>query len=66
MVAIARYRLDVIRPLLALKSRTRAAVTARVQEIKTTQPADGERSLRTTVSVAAVYRWIAGYTPQRR
>lgn len=62
LVAIARYRLGVIRPLLALKSRTRAAVTARVQEIKAAQPVDGERTLQTTVSIAAAYRWIAGYT----
>lgn len=62
LVAIARYRLDVIRPLLALPSRTRVAVQARVSAIQIGHPADGERTLQTTVSIAAVYRWIADYT----
>ena len=38
MVAIARYRFTVIEPLLAMTPRTRAAVVARVQEIKANQP----------------------------
>lgn len=60
-VAIARYRLEVIRPLLALEKRTRAEIRQRVQAIKTAQPAGSERSLRTTISVSAVYRWLSDY-----
>lgn len=61
-VAIARYRLDIIHPLLELQPRTRADVVARVETIKADQVANGERSLRSVVSVAAVYRWLKDYT----
>ncbi len=61
-VAIARYRLEVIRPLLKLDNRTRAKVRARVETIKAEQPAaETEHSLQNAVSVAAVYRWLKGY-----
>jgi putative transposase len=61
-VAIARYRLEVIRPLLELDRRTRAEVGARVEAIKAEQSAETERSLHSTVSVAAIYRWLKDYT----
>ena len=61
LVAIARYRLSVIEPLLA-PLRTRAAVIARVQALKATQSAAGERNLGTALSVATVYRWLDDYT----
>jgi putative transposase len=61
LVAIARYRLSVIEPLLA-PPRTRAAVIARVQALKATQSADGERQLAHALSVATVYRWLDDYT----
>ena len=62
LVAIARYRLAVIEPLLTLTPRTRADVLARVQELKANQSAAAERTLRNTVSVAALYRWLGAYT----
>jgi len=62
LVAVARYRLSVIAPLLAVAPRTRAAVVARVQELKATQPADGARALHNALSVAALYRWLGDYT----
>lgn len=62
LVAIARYRLTVIEPLLALAPRTRAAVVARVQEVKVNQSPAVERTLHNTVSVAALYRWLGDYT----
>lgn len=61
LVAIARYRLSVIEPLLATP-RTRPAVVARVQELKATQSTDGERNLANALSVATVYRWLGAYT----
>ena len=62
LVAIAHYRLSVIAPLLAVAPRTRAAVVARVQELKATQPVDGARALHNALSVAALYRWLGDYT----
>jgi putative transposase len=62
LVAIARYRLEVIRSLLDLQCRTRTAVQARVQEIKTARHTSAEQTLHSAVSVAAIYRWIADYT----
>ncbi len=61
LVAIARYRLSVIDPLLKLEHRTRADVSHRVQSVKATQASDSEPSLHTVVSVAAVYRWLGDY-----
>ena len=61
-VAVARYRLEIIHPLLELKHRTRADVQARVTAIKAEQATGTERSLQTVVSVAAVYRWLKDYT----
>lgn len=62
LVAIARYRLAVIEPLLKLAHRTRADVARRVQSVKAEQASDREASLRSAVSIAAVYRWLADYT----
>ena len=45
LVEVARYRLEVIHPLLGMERRTRAAVLARVQEIKAAQPECGEHNL---------------------
>lgn len=59
LVSIARYRLDVIRPLLEMQRRTRADVLDHVQKIKTTQ--QDERSLQNSVSAASIYRWISDY-----
>jgi putative transposase len=61
LVRVSRYRLEVIRPLLELKRRTRAVVLARVQEIKTTQAEYGEHTLLDSLSIAAIYRWIGDY-----
>ncbi|MBN1955259.1 MAG: transposase [Anaerolineae bacterium] len=60
--AAAEYRLDVIRPLLALgpAERTREMVAARVTEIK--QAGQADASLPTSAaSSASVYRWIKDY-----
>lgn len=64
LVRIARYRLEAIQPLLELapRTRTRARVTARVQEVKAAQPPDGPHDLGTALSVASLYRWIKDYT----
>ena len=59
LVDIARYRLEVIRPLLEMRRRSRADVLDRVQKIKTTQ--QGEHSLQNSVSAASIYRWIGDY-----
>jgi putative transposase len=61
LVGVARYRLDVIRPLLGMERRTRAAVLARIQEIKTAQPEHSEHTLQDSLSAAAIYRWIGDY-----
>lgn len=61
LVSVARYRLDVIGPLLEMKRRTRADVLDRVQEIKTTQQEQDEHALQNSVSAAAIYRWIGDY-----
>jgi len=61
LVAIARYRLTAIEPLLTLAPRTRAAVLARVAELKANQPTAAERTLHNTLSVAALYRWLGDY-----
>jgi putative transposase len=61
LVNIARYRLEVIQPLLELKPRTRAMVQTRAQEIKDQQEKQGERTLKDAVSTASIYRWIRDY-----
>jgi len=61
LVDVARYRLDVIRQLLEMEQRTRAAVLARIREIKAAQPECSEHSLHGSLSAAAIYRWIGAY-----
>lgn len=61
LVRVARYRLEVICPLLELERRTRTAVLDRVLEIKAAQPEQNGRSLQDSISVAAIYRWIGDY-----
>jgi putative transposase len=61
LVTVARYRLQVIRPLLDMERRTRAAVVARVQEVQATDR-DSVEGLQCAVSVASVYRWVSDYT----
>jgi len=61
LVSVARYRLEIIQPLLEMEHRTRAAVLARVQEIKVGQPEHGDHMLRDSVSAAAIYRWMGDY-----
>jgi len=61
LVTVARYRLEVISPLLEIKQRTRAAVLDRVQEIQAAQQECGEHTLQDSVSAAAIYRWIGDY-----
>ena len=65
LVMIARYRLEVIQPLLALppEARTESAVEERVQEVQATSPRNqGERTLLDALSVRSVYRWVRDYT----
>jgi putative transposase len=57
LVAIARERLEVIRPLLALPKRSRADVVAHVQTLTAAPVRPSE-----PVSVATVYRWLTVYT----
>jgi putative transposase len=60
--ALANYRLEVIRPLLALgpTKRTRAQVAARVTEIKQARQA-GAVSPTAAISIPSIYRWIKAY-----
>jgi len=62
LVAIARYRLAVIQPLLELTSRTREAVAARAREVSTAPVEIGQHALHRAVSPASIYRWITDYT----
>lgn len=65
LVMIARYRLEVIQPLLALtpEARTERAVEERVQEVQARSPRiGGEHTLLDALSVRSVYRWIRDYT----
>jgi putative transposase len=73
---IARYRLEVIQPLVSLPAseRTLAAVQARVREINSQNDSEsrvsvsqetGDKaggSMATSISVASVYRWMKHYT----
>lgn len=47
--------------MLEMKSRKRADVLVRIQEIKTVRPNSGEHTLQDSVSIAAIYRWIGAY-----
>jgi len=65
LVTVARYRLEVIQPLLDMERRTRAGVVARVQAIQAVGRGDGA-GLQCAVSVASVYRWMSDYTHSGR
>lgn len=58
--AIARYRYEVIRPLLALKphERTRQAVEKRIQEVRAAPPPLGQETWLKTLSRRSIFRWI--------
>lgn len=60
---LATYRLEVIRPVLALAAaeRTRSAIARRVAELKQVPPASSQGPT-TAVSVPSIYRWIRSYT----
>jgi putative transposase len=62
-VAIARYRLECLQPLLALppESRTRAVVETRTQEIRAAHASQKNSGLRQAISVASLYRWLNAY-----
>jgi putative transposase len=66
LVDVARFRLQVINPLLDLESRTRQDVIDRVREINEPNAATGQAVVARTVSVASVYRWLAGYEKSGR
>lgn len=61
--AVAEYRWEVIRPLLALDplERTREKVAERVAEICQARQA-GNQFSQTAVSIASIYRWLKAYT----
>ena len=61
LVIVARYRLEVIRPLLEMKHRTRADVLAQVQEIRSAQQDNSDHTLQDSISIAAIYRWMGDY-----
>ena len=62
LVAIARYRLEIIRPLLDTQERTAQVVRARCQEVKAAQEPASGAALQNAVSISAVYRWMQAYT----
>jgi hypothetical protein len=61
-VAIARYRLECLAPLLALplENRTRADVLARAQEVRASHGGQ-HATLHQKVSAASLYRWLNAY-----
>jgi putative transposase len=65
LVAIARYRLEVIQPLLALASsqHTRQVIQARIQEVRAHHAPPGKHS---PLSRASLFRWIQAYEQSGR
>jgi putative transposase len=61
LVAVARYRLMVIEPLLKMERPGKDAVKVRVQELKAAKPDPDQRNLSSAVSVASIYRWLKDY-----
>jgi putative transposase len=59
--AVARYRYDVIRPLLALppQARTRAAIENRMREIQATQSDRAVATPMAPLSRRSIFRWLA-------
>jgi putative transposase len=65
LLTVARYRLEVIQPLLALapEARTESAFEKRVREVQARSPGyHGEHTLLAALSVRSVYRWVSDYT----
>jgi putative transposase len=62
-VAIARYRLACLQPLLDLppERRARADVKARAQEVMAAGTGPRRSALGQAVSAASLYRWLAAY-----
>lgn len=60
--AVARYRLEVIQPLLALAPRERTAevIAARVAHVRASTP-DQDRALLKSVSRRSIFRWLRCY-----
>lgn len=58
---LAKYRLEIIRPLLAMEKRTRQAIAERVAEVKSAQPEELQNH-GGAVSIASVYRWLRDYS----
>lgn len=58
--ATARYRYDVIQPLLALQpcERTRQVVDKRIQEVRALRPVIGSQTQRQKLSSRSIFRWI--------
>lgn len=63
LVELAKWQLAVIKPLLDMPQRTRAAVTQRIQEITAQQPAAAATN---KISVTSVYRWMRDYEQGQR
>ncbi len=61
LVAIARYRLEVILPLLQMPERTYQAVCERCQQIRAAKEPNQAHTLQNSVSVSAIYRWMKEY-----
>jgi len=59
--AVARYRYDVIRPLLALppQARTRSALEKRMREVQTAQTARAVATPMAPLSCRSIFRWLA-------
>jgi putative transposase len=63
LLCIARRRLEIIEPLVAIAHRTEAMVRDRVQEIRLISPQNStEHTLEDALSVRSVYRWLDDYT----
>ena len=58
---VARYRYDVIRPLLALppQGRTQAAIENRIREVQTTRAARAVGVSMAPLSRRSIFRWLA-------
>lgn len=61
LVAVARYRFEIIRPFLTMSPQQRKkAIEQRVKELQT--PSEGNNyTLQTAISVVSVYRWLGQY-----
>jgi putative transposase len=61
LLAVARYRFEIIRPFLILPPQQRKkAIEARVKELQV-QREGANDTLQTAISVVSVYRWLRGY-----